>query len=154
MIKLKLPPKEELKDIVEGNSKMYNDRIEDRLTCKVCNCFGSPDDEYLPVSRPFKYTHFFHPKYVTAWNCFGLDKTNKEKKGVSNECVVCKSGRCDIYKDLYHHDWNLNGTVTKSNVNAQNITDDVSHSVARIQVRAHTTTLNFRDQQYSSLSYY
>ena len=59
-----------------------------------------------------------------------------------------------MYKDMYDHDWNSNGTVTKYNVNARNVTNDVSHSVARIQVRAPTTTLNFRDQQKSTLSYY
>ena len=37
LINLKLPFKEESKGIVEGNSEMYNDRIEDRLSCKVCN---------------------------------------------------------------------------------------------------------------------
>ena len=37
-----------------------------------------------------------------------------------------------MYKDLYDHDWNSNGTVTKSNVNARNFTDDVSHCVVRI----------------------
>ena len=66
LIKLKLPYKEEFKGIVEGNSEMYNDRIEDRLSCKVCNFFKTPDDGCLPVSRPFKCTHFFHPKCVTA----------------------------------------------------------------------------------------
>ena len=40
-----------------------------------------------------------------------------------------------LYKDLYDHDWNSNGIVTRSNVNARNVTDDVTHSVARIQVR-------------------
>ena len=54
LIKLKLPSKEELKGIVEGNTEIYNDRIEDRLSCKVCNLFETPDDECLPVSRPFK----------------------------------------------------------------------------------------------------
>ena len=39
LINLKLPSKEESKGIVEGNSEMYNDRIEDRLSCKVCNFF-------------------------------------------------------------------------------------------------------------------
>ena len=82
---------------------------------------------------------------ITAWKFFGLDKTNKEKKIVSNECFVCKSGLCDLYKDLYDHDWNLNGSVTRSNVNARNISDDVTHSVAQIQVRAPTTVLIFRD---------
>ena len=91
---------------------------------------------------------------ITAWKFFGLDKTNKEKKFVSNECFVCKSGICDIYKDLYDHDWNSNGTVTKSYVNARNVTDDINHSIVRIQVRAPTTALNFRDQQESTLSYH
>ena len=54
LIKLKLPSKEELKYIVDRNSKLYNDKIEDRLSCKVCIIFESPDDECLPVSRPFK----------------------------------------------------------------------------------------------------
>jgi len=86
---------------------------------------------------------------VTVWKFFGLDQTNKEKKSVSNECFVCKSGLCDLYKDLYDHDWNPNGSVTKSKVNAQNVYDDVTHSVTQIQVRAPTPTtrLNLIDQQ-------
>ena len=155
LIKLKLPTKEELKGIVEGNSKIYKDRMEDRVPCKVCMFYESPDDGDFLVSRPFKCTHFFHPKCITAWKFFGLDKKKrKENKFASNECFVCKTGICDIYKDLYDHDLNSNGTVTKYNVNARNVTDDVSHSVARIQLRAPTTTLNFRDQQEASLNYY
>ena len=38
-IKLKLPSKEELKGIVEGNLEMHNDRIEDILSCKMCIFF-------------------------------------------------------------------------------------------------------------------
>ena len=34
------------------------------------------------------------------------------------------------------------------------VSDDVTHSVARIQVKAPTITLNFRDQQQSKLTYY
>ena len=85
---------------------------------------------------------------------FGLDKTNKEKKFVSNEYFVYKSDLCNLYKDLYDHNWNSNGIVTTCNVNARDVTDDVTHSVARIQVRAPTTTLNFKDKQQSTLSYY
>ena len=109
LIKLKIPFKEELKCIVEGSMDMYNNRIDNKLSCKVCNFYETPDDGCLPISRPFKCTHFFHPKCVTAWKFFGLDQTNKEKKFVSNECFVCKSGLCDLYKDLYDHDWNPNG---------------------------------------------
>ena len=35
LIKLKIPYKEELKFIVEGNMEMYNFRIDERLSCKV-----------------------------------------------------------------------------------------------------------------------
>ena len=59
-----------------------------------------------------------------------------------------------MYKDLYHHNWNSNGTVTRSDFNNRNVSDDITHSVAQIQVRAPTTALNFRDQQQSNLSYY
>ena len=104
LIKLELPSKEELKGIVEGNLEMYNNRIEDRLSCKVWDFFETPDDGCLQFFRPFKCTHFFHPKCVTAWKFFGLYKTNKEKKFVSNECFVCKSGIYDLYKDFYDHD--------------------------------------------------
>ena len=58
LIKLKLPTKEELKGIIEGNSKMYNDIIEDKVSCNVFNFYESPDDGYLLDSRPFKCTHF------------------------------------------------------------------------------------------------
>ena len=90
LIKLKLPSKVELKGIVLGNSEMYNDRIEDNLPCKVYIFFETFNDGSLPVSRPFKCTHFWYPKCVTAWKFFGLDKTNKEKKCVLNECLVVK----------------------------------------------------------------
>ena len=59
-----------------------------------------------------------------------------------------------MYKDLYDHDWNPNEIVTKSEFNTRNVSDDVTHSVAQVQVRAPTTTLNFRDQQQSDLGYY
>ena len=39
LIKLKIPYKEELKGIVEGNMEMYNIRIDERLSCKVCIFF-------------------------------------------------------------------------------------------------------------------
>ena len=67
-----------------------------------------------------------------------------------------KSGLCDLYKDLYDHDWNPNGSVTKSKVNARNVSDDVTHSVTQIQVRAPTpiTRLNLIDQQQSDYQHY
>ena len=88
----------------------------------LVNCvffYETPDDGCLPFSRPFKYTHFFQPKRVTAWKFFGLNQTDEEKKFVSNECFACKSGLCEVYKDLYDHDWNPNGSVTRFKVNAR-----------------------------------
>ena len=32
----------ELRSIVEGNSKLYNDRIEDRISCKGCKFYDKP----------------------------------------------------------------------------------------------------------------
>ena len=43
LIKLKLPSKTELKCITEGNQKLYNERIEDILSCKVCNFYDTPE---------------------------------------------------------------------------------------------------------------
>ena len=59
LIKLKIPYKEELKCIVKGNMDMYNIRIDKRLSCKVCNFYQTLEDRCLPISRPFKCTHFF-----------------------------------------------------------------------------------------------
>ena len=111
---------------------MYNNRIDERLSCKVCNFYETPDDGCLPISRPCKCSHFFHPKRVTAWKFFGLDQTTKEKKFVSNECFVCKSGLCDLHKNLYDHDWNPNGTVTRSKINARTLSVDITYSVTQI----------------------
>ena len=55
---------------------------------------------------------------------------------------------------LCDHDWNPNGSVTRSNVNARNVSDDVTHSVTQIQIRAPTISLNLMDQQQSDFGYY
>ena len=162
LIKFKIPFKEELNGIFEGNMDMYRNRIDERLSCKVCNFYISPDDQNLPISRPFKCTHFFHPRCVTAWKFFGLEQTNREKKFVKNECLVCKSGLCDLYKDLYDHDWNIDGTVTRSKVNARNVSVDITYPFDQIQVRPPTqvraptisTRLNLMDQQQSDIEHY
>ena len=66
---------------------MYNIRIDERLSCKVCNFYQKAVVGCLPISRPFKCTHLFHPKCVTAWKFFGLDQTNKEKKFGKSVCL-------------------------------------------------------------------
>ena len=59
LIKLKLPSEAELKGITEGNQNLYNQIIEDKLSCKVCNFYDVPDAGGVPNSRPFKCTLFF-----------------------------------------------------------------------------------------------
>ena len=54
IIKLKLPNEVQLKTIIEGKFKLYNDRIEDRLSCKVCNFYELADDGGVSGLRPFK----------------------------------------------------------------------------------------------------
>ena len=54
---------------------------------------------------------------------------------------------------MYDHDWNLNGTVTKSLVNKRHNNDTVSNSVTSFPVSG-PNVLNFRDQQEASLNYY
>ena len=69
---------------------------------------------------------------------------------------------CDSYKDLYDHDWNTNGTVKRSKVNARTLSVDITHSITQIQIRAPTqvraqtpsTRLNLIDQQQSDYQHY
>ena len=44
LIKFKIPFKEELNGIFEGNMDMYRKRIDERLSCKVCNFYQTPED--------------------------------------------------------------------------------------------------------------
>ena len=48
LIKLKLPSETELKYIAEGNNKLYNDRIEDRISCKGCKFYDKPAFDSSP----------------------------------------------------------------------------------------------------------
>ena len=48
LIKLKLPSKMELKCITEVNSKLYNDRIEDRISYKGCKFYDKPTFDGSP----------------------------------------------------------------------------------------------------------
>ena len=65
VIKLKLPSEAKLKGITEGNHKSFNEIIEDRVSCKVCNFYDAPDTGGVPDARPFKCIHFFHVLCVT-----------------------------------------------------------------------------------------
>ena len=100
LIKIKIPFKEELKCIFEGNMDMYNNRIDERLSCKVCNFYESPDDGGLPISRPFKCTHFYHPQCVTAWKFFGLVRQIK-KRNLCQMNVLFVKVDCVIYTKIY-----------------------------------------------------
>ena len=121
---------------------MYNKIIEDILSCKVRNFYDAPDTGGVPDSRQFRFTHLFHPLCVTAWKVRGLKITKGE--GHPNQYFVCKSGICDKYIDLYDHDWNLNGPVTKSLVNKRHNNDAVSNSITSFPVRGPNIP-NFRD---------
>ena len=83
LIKRKLHPESELKWITEGKKKLHNERIEERLSCKVCNFYDAPDAGGVPDSRPFKCTHFLHNICVTAWKVHGLNIT--KGKGHPNQ---------------------------------------------------------------------
>ena len=119
LIKLKLSSETELKGVTEGNKGLYSERIEDRLSCKVCNFYDVPDAGDVLDSRPFKCQHFFNPLCVTAWKVHGLNIT--KSKGHLNQCFVCKSGIWYKYTDVYEHDWNLNEIETKSLINKRHI---------------------------------
>ena len=59
----------------------------------------------------------------------------------------------DQYTDLYDHDWNLNGTVTKSLSNKRCISGNDLDIAAMSSGRGSNNT-NFRDEQYKSLKGY
>ena len=54
---------------------------------------------------------------------------------------------------MYDHDWNLNGTVTRSLVNKRHKNNAASNSFTSFPLRG-SNILRFRDQQEASLNYY
>ena len=114
LIKLKILSEAELSGIVDGNRKLYEERIKDRLSCKLCNFYDVTEFGGIPNSNPFQYLHYFHPLCVTDWKKHSLMIGNGA--GCPNEYFGCRRNVTDQYTDLYDYNWNLNGTVTKSHV--------------------------------------
>ena len=114
-IKLNILSEAELNCIVEGNRKLYKDRIEDILSCRICNCYNVTDVGDILNSTPFQYLHYYYPVYLSEWKNHDLTKGNSE--GCPNVYFVCGSILSGTYTDLYDYYWNLNGTVTKSIIN-------------------------------------
>ena len=53
LIKIKKPFEDELFDIIEGRSKSYKERIEERLSYKICNMYDIVSVGDIPSSKPF-----------------------------------------------------------------------------------------------------
>ena len=81
---------------------MYNNRIEDILSCKVCKCYDEPAVGAIQNSTPIQCIHLFHPLCVTIRNYHSLTIGNHE--GHPNECFFCSSIISDKYTDLYDYD--------------------------------------------------
>ena len=59
LIKLKIPSESEICDIIAGEKSMYDERIQERLSCKICLEYGVPSFGGIPVFKPFQCLHFF-----------------------------------------------------------------------------------------------
>ena len=115
LIKFKITSETGLNGIVEGNRKLYKDRIKDRLSCKRCNAYNITEFGSISNSTLFQCIHYFHPLCVTDWKNHGITIGNAD--GYPNVFFVCRSNISNQYDDLYDYDWNLNGSVTNSVVN-------------------------------------
>ena len=53
LIKLKIPSEAELSDFIVGNKAIYDERIKERLSCKICNDYDVPSFGHIPSAKPF-----------------------------------------------------------------------------------------------------
>ena len=51
--------------IIDGDRTMHDDRIKDRLSCKICLKYDIPSLGGLPGVKPFQCLHFSYPECVT-----------------------------------------------------------------------------------------
>ena len=72
LMKLKIPSESEMYGIIAGNRTMYDERIKERLSCKICLKYNVPSLGGLPGAKPFQCLHFFHPQCVTNWKAWSL----------------------------------------------------------------------------------
>ena len=50
--------------IIAGERSMYDERIKERLSCKICLEYDVPSFGDIPVVKKFQCLHFFHPQCV------------------------------------------------------------------------------------------
>ena len=67
----------DLNGVVEGNRKLYEEIIQDRLSCKIYNCYNETEVDGVPNSTP---------QCVTDWKNHGLIIGNSAS--CFNECFV------------------------------------------------------------------
>ena len=59
LIKLKIPSESEMCGIIAGKRSMYDVRIKERLSCKICLEYDVPSFSGIPVAKRFQCLHFF-----------------------------------------------------------------------------------------------
>ena len=152
LMKFKIPSKAELRDIIQGDRTMYDERIKERLSCKICLKYDVLLLGGLPLAKPFQCLHYFHQKYIANWKEFSL--TNKNRPGYLNISFFCSSKLSIQYTDLYDYDWNLNGTVTRLNKNRRFQTG-VDNNIASTRSSLSISNPNqIRDDQDNRLKLY
>ena len=98
LIKLKIPSESELNGIIAGSTTIYDERIKERLSCKICNEYDVPSFGGIPSAKPIQCLHFFHPRCVINWKKLCL--TTGNGSGPLNVLFYCESKIYTTYKDL------------------------------------------------------
>ena len=84
--------------IIAGERSMYDVRIKERLSCKICLEYDVPSFSGIPVAKIFQCLHFFHPQCVTNWKARGLTAGNLS--GPLNVCFFVNLN-CVISTNTY-----------------------------------------------------
>ena len=79
--KISIPSDDEIAESFNGNDKIYNTRIENRLSCNICHFkrYLGNIKGYASECRPFDCYHYYHGDYLDDWKLFNL----KQNKGVA-----------------------------------------------------------------------
>ena len=86
LIKLKLTFEFERSGIITGNRIIHDERIKERLSCKICNEYDVPSFGCIPSANPFQCLHCFHPQCVSNWKKWGL--TTGHGSSPLNVCFI------------------------------------------------------------------
>ena len=111
-IKFKKPSEDELSTIIDKTTEISNERVENWLSCNMCNMYDVSSISDIPRSTPFQYLHYYHHVCLTHCNNYGLAKG--EGEGCPTHCFFCQIVVSDKYNELYDYDWIMNGSITKS----------------------------------------